>query len=180
MKEVLETVSEVQFRSIAVIVAVALLGMVATWWVLTGSASPTLTAEEPGRIIGSSHVPERETQKGASSLQAIPTSQQPEVYVEEGETSFRLLDTPQSLPEKAENGFVVQIGAFQQEEGALRRLKELGEQGYEARIVSFEENGTALFRVILGSFSTKEEAELAANALKTAGVEVFLRAMESD
>jgi cell division protein FtsN len=159
MREVLETVSEVQFKSIAVIVAAALLGMVATWYLLTGSTSPVLTHAE--------------SQPAAEPLpepvfvsEPITASQKPE-----GDTSTPRIQESPTPPALTKSEFAVQIGAFQQHDGAKQRVKELEEQGYSAGILPYEEG----FRVVLGGFGTREEAVLAANELKAAGFEAFVR-----
>jgi len=176
MKEVMETVSEVQFRSIAVIVAVALLGMLATWWVLTGPASPSLTAVEPKYGAGS--LPEVQAQ--AFSPQPTDSREQPEILVEKGNAAAIAPHTsPESSrlqeSEAAESGFTVQIGAFQREEGATRQLAKLEEQGYEARLVSHEEGGAVIFRLVAGDFHTREEAAAAAKDLRNRGMDAFVR-----
>jgi len=180
MKEVIETVSEVEFRSIAVILAVALIGMAATWWVLTGTASPSFSAEDTNLDQGSTPEILSETQKQGLKPQPVPPLEQPEIIV--AETNTKVIATPaltETLelqePQVTGNRFMVQIGAFQQEEGARRRLGELEEQGHEAHVISTEENGTPIFRVVTGNFRTRLEANLAVNDLKAAGIDAFVR-----
>jgi cell division protein FtsN len=180
MKEVMETVSEVQFRSIAVIVAGALLGMLATWWVLTGPASPSLTAVEPKYGAGSLPEVQAETETQAFSPQPAGFREQPEILVEKGNAAAIAPHTsPESSrlqePEAAESEFAVQIGAFLHEEGATRQLAKLEEQGYDARLVSHEEGGTVIFRLVAGDFDTREEAAAAAKELKSSGIDAFVR-----
>lgn len=179
MKDVIETVSEVQFRSIAIIVAVALLGMLATWWILTGSASPSLTAAQ----IETRTIPLPEPQVRTPAPQQKPESVQPEVLIEKGRLSAVSPAQPDESPaalsvENGENGFTVQTGAFQQEEGAKKRLGELQEQGYSARLTTQVEGGKIVFRVLAGDFETREEATVAADDLKAKGIDAFVR--ESD
>jgi cell division protein FtsN len=172
MKEVLETVSEVQFRSIAVIVAVALLGMVATWYILTGSASPSLTHSETDQLAEPLPKAKRAT---AHSPEPAQASEKPEIGVEEGEAGL-LTTSELSFPqEKIQGEFAVQIGVFKQQEGAKRRKEELEEQGYTARIIPCEIDGVAAFRVVVGGFGSREEAVETANSLKQAGIDAFVR-----
>ncbi|MGW8181813.1 MAG: hypothetical protein ACWGQW_24045, partial [bacterium] len=123
MREVIETVSEVQFRSIAVIVAVALLGMLAAWWVLTGSASPSLTTVQ----TETSSVSLPEPQARIPAPQQNFETAQPEVRIEQGHVgrALPLAGDKSSITSpvvKAASGFTVQIGAFQKIEGAEKRL----------------------------------------------------------
>ena len=180
MKEVVETVSEVQFRSIALIIAVALLGMVATWWVLTGSASPSLTAAQPEYEAGSLTEVETDTAAKEFPPQQNQPQNPPEIIVEQGNTAVVPLSPSRETSgiresETADSGFTVQIGAFQQEEGARRRLGELEEQGHEARLISDDQGGTAIYRLVTGEFRTREEATLAAEELRTLGIDAFVR-----
>ncbi len=178
MKEVLETVSEVQFRTIAVIVAVAVLCMLGTWWVLTDSASPPLSSEETRYEARLS--PEGEQNPSDFSVQPEAPSENLQIIVEKGPPA---VPVPQTFsdsvgmqePEATGVGFIVQIGAFRQEEGAKRRLKELEERGCEARLVSDDKGGAVVFRVVAGNFSTREEAAVAVKDLKSSGIDAFVR-----
>ena len=169
MKEVLETVSEVQFKSIAVIVAVALLGMLATWWAITGSASPPLSTDQTREVSSPRAKTEMETQRRPSK----PATRETEIYAANPAA-------PVSEPAISGAEYTIQVGAFQQEEGARRRLSELRESGHQGRIVAQTENGTNIFRVLVGKYSTRDEASLAVNHLRESEIEAFIREGNSD
>jgi DedD protein len=154
--------------------------MVATWWVLTGTASPSFKAEDTQLEEVSTPEIRPGTQKQGLSPQPVPSPEEPEIIVAETNTAVTapppLTETlERQEPQVAVNRFTVQIGAFQQEEGARRRLDKLQEQGYEAHVISTEETGTPIFRVVTGDFRTRLEANLAANNLKAAGIDAFVR-----
>jgi cell division protein FtsN len=151
--------------------------MVATWWVLTGSASPTLTAEEP--VAAAPKAPSK-TQQKTFYPQPILTKPKPDILISEGDAAPLQTDRQLHQPSPTDSGFSIQMGAFKQKEGAQRRLKELERQGYEARIISHEQEGSSIFRVIAGDFRTREEAIQAAKDLKGAGVEAFVRTTEAE
>jgi len=176
MKEVLETVSEVQFRSIAVIIAVASLLMLAAWWLVTGSASPTLIIKDPPQQAGSS--------LGITTDTPKLTVQQPvsqELYEKasaSGGSDIR--QSPAHIQASAERAeFTIQLGAFQKEEGARRQLTKLEQRGYKARLLSQREGDTIIHRLIFGDFRTYEEAAAIAKELRSAGMETFIRELDN-
>lgn len=54
--------------------------------------------------------------------------------------------------------YIVQAGAFRNEQAAEGRRAELGMLGLESRIIPNTSNGTTIYRVRIGPFSTMEEA----------------------
>lgn len=181
MKEVFETVSEVQFRSIALIIALACLGMGVTWWFLTGSASPPLTIDKTAyESDASSKVV---TEPEVLSVQPTSPSENPQILVEGGSAStVTAPSSPESTSgvgqEGANGHFTAQIGAFQQEERARKQLEKLKEKGYEARLIAHEEGGGIIFRLIFGDFRSHEEAAVAVKDLKSSGIDAFVRGIE--
>lgn len=180
MKDVFDTVSEVQFKSIAAVGLMAALTMGATWWVLTLSVSPSRPVEDlPSEGVVSSRV-----QKHTQVSSPAPSEQrQPEVIIERGNSAEVVLQTPphsdSSLKlEDAESRYTVQIGAFQLKDGAQRRMAELAEQGYDSYLVALEESGTVTFRLVVGAFPTYDEASATADDLKVSGIDAFVRTLE--
>ena len=180
MKEVFDTVSEVNFKSIAAVGLIALLSMGAIWWVLAGSASTSRPVEStPSQGLASSRVQER-----TKITPPVASDQQPlEVIVKSGNAlEENLQSSPASTAslelEDLESHYTVQIGAFQQKDGARKRMAELAERGYDSHLVSLEEAGTVTFRLVVGAFPSYDEASAAADGLKVAGIDAFVRNIE--
>lgn len=70
--------------------------------------------------------------------------------------------------------YFVQAGAFGRVEDAEQQRAKLAMMGMQARITEREQSGRTMFRVRVGPFDKKEEADLAKEKLDGAGVESAL------
>ena len=55
--------------------------------------------------------------------------------------------------------FTVQVGAFANKANAQKLADELSDKGFDAYVESFDKGITSLYRVRVGKFSSREEAE---------------------
>jgi cell division septation protein DedD len=70
------------------------------------------------------------------------------------------VDTPASAPAQPRpKGWVVSFAAFVSEPPARERAATISVDGQKARVVTGETNGTTIYRVILGPYPTKADAE---------------------
>jgi cell division protein FtsN len=74
--------------------------------------------------------------------------------------------------------YFVQAGAFARPEEAEQQRAKLAMQGLMARITEREQSGRTVYRVRLGPFDKKEEADTAQDRLQGAGVESALVRVE--
>ena len=70
--------------------------------------------------------------------------------------------------------YFVQAGAFGQSEDAEQQRAKLAMLGYEARLSEREQSGRTMFRVRVGPYEKRDEAEAAKEKLTGAGVEASL------
>ncbi len=70
--------------------------------------------------------------------------------------------------------YFVQAGAFGQSEDAEQQRAKLAMLGYEARLSEREQGGRTMFRVRVGPYEKRDEAEAAKEKLTGAGVEASL------
>jgi cell division protein FtsN len=70
--------------------------------------------------------------------------------------------------------YFVQVGAFRTPEDAEQQRAKISLMGLEARVTEREQSGRTVFRVRLGPFDKKEEAEKAKERLDGNGVETAL------
>lgn len=68
-------------------------------------------------------------------------------------------------------GYFVQAGAFRAEKEAEAQRAKLAMLGWEARVSEREQNGRAVFRVRVGPFAKRDDAESLKGKLEAAGVE---------
>ena len=68
------------------------------------------------------------------------------------------------VPRAAETGFVVSFAAFLSVDRARELASRIRVDGQNARIVSSERGGSTIYRVILGPYGTREEADRAGKA----------------
>jgi hypothetical protein len=71
------------------------------------------------------------------------------------------VDTPAAAPAQGARpkGWVVSFAAFVSEPPARERAATISVEGQKARVVTGETNGTPIYRVILGPYPTKADAE---------------------
>ncbi|RZJ24590.1 MAG: sporulation protein [Haliea sp.] len=70
--------------------------------------------------------------------------------------------------------YFVQVGAFRTPEDAEQQRAKISLMGLEAKVTEREQSGRTVFRVRLGPFDKKEEAEKAKERLDGSGVETAL------
>ena len=71
----------------------------------------------------------------------------------------------------APSGYLVQAGAYLTAEGAEAQRVRLSLAGVEAKVYEHEESGHNMFRVRVGPFETKNEADKTKERLDSAGIE---------
>ena len=74
---------------------------------------------------------------------------------------------PSSSDQREEDGFTVQVGAFAHKENAIKLHDILSQKGYEVKIITkFKEESTVLHAVQVGTYRSREEAEITAERLE--------------
>jgi DedD protein len=112
--------------------------------------------------------PEREA--AAAAPQPEPKTTPPARAVSE---PVRAAATPRTAAPaaqgSAEAGWMVQLGSFGDEANARRQADRIKTFGHEARIYPFMAGGRTMYRVRVGSFATRSQAEATASALSAHG-----------
>lgn len=90
------------------------------------------------------------------------------IYLLRGDTvkAFSYLDEGKGIlsrieKEKIRRGkevYAIQIGSFREKKWAELRKEEFEKKGYEVRIVEWNRNGEVWYRVVIGSYDTREDA----------------------
>ena len=78
----------------------------------------------------------------------------------------------EKILEKGEFYFTLQIGAFKKKENAQKMKYYLKEKGYPAYISIFEKDGRELYRLRVGKFNLRKEAEAVRRRLEAEGYKV--------
>jgi cell division septation protein DedD len=76
-----------------------------------------------------------------------------------------------AAPPKADasGGWAVQLGVFSAEDNARRLAQKVNVYGYKPAVASYQSNGRAMYRVRLGPYSSRAEADATASALAAHG-----------
>ena len=76
-----------------------------------------------------------------------------------------------AAPPKADasGGWAVQLGVFSAEDNARRLAQKVNVYGYKPAVASYKSNGRAMYRVRLGPYSSRAEADATASALSAHG-----------
>lgn len=82
--------------------------------------------------------------------------------------------TPSTASAPAAFDYYVQVGAFSRTEDAEQQRAKLAIMGYSARISEREQSGRPVFRVRLGPYTTRDEADAMQARLGESGVEARL------
>jgi cell division septation protein DedD len=85
-------------------------------------------------------------------------------------TSEEQIETSARMVESGGTTFSLQVLSVTKEERARQRVQELRDAGYEAALTTATINGQDWYRVRIGEFSTREEAQSRADALQDEGV----------
>ena len=64
----------------------------------------------------------------------------------------------------------MQLGVFSAEDNARRLAQKANVYGYKPQVASYKANGRALYRVRLGPYASRAEADATASALSAHGV----------
>jgi len=91
---------------------------------------------------------------------------------------------PASAPRSAKSGaeaftYFVQAGAFARTEEAEQQRAKLAMMGFPAKVTEREQSGRTVYRVRLGPFEQKNDADATQDRLQSAGVEAALVRVEN-
>jgi cell division protein FtsN len=91
---------------------------------------------------------------------------------------------PASAPRSAKSGneaftYFVQAGAFARTEEAEQQRAKLAMMGFPAKVTEREQSGRTVYRVRLGPFEQKDDADATQDRLQSAGVEAALVRVEN-
>lgn len=106
----------------------------------------------------------------ASTAKAAPAAADPI-----GDLAKAKLATPPAAATGADPfNYFVQVGAFRTPEDAEQQRAKISLMGLEAKVTEREQSGRTVFRVRLGPFDKKDDAEKAKERLDAGGVETAL------
>ncbi|MCX7994796.1 MAG: SPOR domain-containing protein [candidate division WOR-3 bacterium] len=77
---------------------------------------------------------------------------------------------PSELPQPQKEYYTVQVGSFRNKENAVKRVEELKQKGFEARIVEAVVMDKTHYRVWVGEFETMEKAKSLVAKLDSLGI----------
>ncbi|MFX1681778.1 SPOR domain-containing protein [Mitsuaria sp. CC2] len=145
--------------------------------VVTPAVAPPATQPSPQITIGGTPAPavEGRPAERAPAVQPQAQSQIPSVKPEQRPTEPRADGV---RPDGSRGSFFVQAGAYARMEDAEQQRAKLAIQGFSAKVMEREQSGRTVFRVRLGPFDTRDEAEAQQKKLEGAGVEANLVAIQ--
>lgn len=91
-----------------------------------------------------------------------------------GDLAKAKLAAPSAAPGADPFSYFVQVGAFRTSEDAEQQRAKISLMGLEAKVTEREQSGRTVFRVRLGPFDKKEDADKAKERLDGSGVETAL------
>ena len=128
-----------------------------------GKPNSMLQTEAPRRVQPSKSF----ASSGLTSTAVVPGP----AY--EPETPAYVEQTPYSAPEFASHSFSIQAGAFSSVSNADRLAAQLASFG-DTRVTEGASNGRMIYRVMLGGWNTRSEAQPTLNLIKSRGYEGFV------
>jgi cell division septation protein DedD len=174
-----ESVRDVSLRTIVLVAVVVWATLAAVWFLSLGSGSPAQPA--PARDAAPTRPPSvaASTQPATTEPVAVPPAHpQDSGSGQDVVVSTPPVKAPTSLPaaEQRDRGFALQAGAFQSEASAQTLLGRIRGDGFPA-FLQKPAPGDSLYRVLVGPFQDKEQAETRREALKARGIETFVKAL---
>jgi cell division septation protein DedD len=150
--------------------------------VVPPTVNPPLETAPPGAAAGSAQpIPSEETgqAKKAAPAAAPPTSAQPPSSAATRPAAPATATAPPLAAPGVEVGsaFTVQVAASRNQQDAEKLVKELKARGYAVFVVTpeFAHANDNLFRVQVGPFATREEAEQVRAKIAKEGFKPFIR-----
>jgi DedD protein len=77
--------------------------------------------------------------------------------------------SPAPAANAANGGWAVQVGAFSDRANATRQAERVSDFGFTAGVSEFRSNGAPMYRVRVGGFASREQAEVALSSLSAHG-----------
>ena len=131
----------------------------------SAAASGPVLDVTPPKIAASSPAPSATTAAKAAPASADPI----------GDLAKARLATPPAATSGVDPfNYFVQVGAFRTPEDAEQQRAKISLMGLEAKVTEREQSGRTVFRVRLGPFDRKDDAEKAKERLDGSGVETAL------
>jgi cell division protein FtsN len=130
----------------------------------TWDPNAPLAPQLPG--VGSASQPATAAVPPPGINPALPSARDPAAILSGGDVS-----TP---PVVAAFTYFVQVGAYTRAADAEAQRASLGMQGFSAKVYEREQAGRTVYRVRLGPFDVKSEADVEQLRLKSAGLEAQL------
>jgi DedD protein len=134
---------------------------------------PTATASVPAPSDApeADETPAATTPAPAPAVAAMPPPTQTPARTAPAESSTAAADTPKPATTPAADGkWVVQLGVFGEEANARRIAQRSSTFGYKAEVSSYRANGRTLYRVRVGSATSRGQADATASALRAHGL----------
>ncbi len=148
----------------------------------TGAAAATPVAERDGDeapVPTPAPAPERkaadvraetqpapaQAQRAAGAVRSEPAAVAPAAAVQRPAPAAA---APKAQP-AAQDGFMIQLGSFSEEENARRLAQRVGTYGYKPTVSTFKSSGRVMWRVRIGPKSTRAQAEAEASSLSAHG-----------
>jgi DedD protein len=140
------------------------------------AATTTEKTEAPAETIVAATAPEP-TQPAPTAAPARvampPTTAAPTPKPADAETPRRPVATPPAAAaatSTAKGDWTVQLGSFGDEGNARRLADRAAPFGYKANVASYKANGKTMYRVRVGAYGSKVQAEATASALSAHGL----------
>jgi serine/threonine protein kinase len=182
-------------RRVVLMGGLLLLFAAAFWWYQSDlpAGSPSIGVTEEPAVVGDlpGGVPEEPPQKPPAEPAESP-SRTPNRVVQAPDEENGIEDPteqagrgdsdaggPRPSGTSPSNGFTIQVGAFGTEVAARRVLMQLSDKRYSGRIVPPGAGANGLFRVLVGGFSSKNEASQFQTRLKADGFPTLIKPTSS-
>ncbi|TAK57635.1 MAG: hypothetical protein EPO24_09645, partial [Bacteroidetes bacterium] len=107
--------------------------------------------------------------------ESIPTQDKPLPSVEQhqaeattGEGKVKTTEQTESILPQTQERFTLQVGAFSTSANANKLKESFEQKGYRVEVVNKVQNGKSLYKVWVGAYKTRGDAEKASKTVKTA------------
>ncbi|MGC9109418.1 MAG: SPOR domain-containing protein [Caldimicrobium sp.] len=126
---------------------------------LTEKPKEEVKAQAPATPVEKPVKEESKEPKTPKKAEVAKKTEEKQVPRKEEKPSYTKKEVAQLASHIKEHGYFIQIGAFSQKDKALALKEKAGREGFTAMIKEINSDGKILYKVLIGGYSSRDEAE---------------------
>ena len=126
---------------------------------LTEKPKEEVKAQAPAPQVEKPVKEEAKAPKTPKKTEVVKKTEEKQGHTKEEKPSYTKKEVAQIASHIKEHGYFIQIGAFSQKDKAVALKEKAGKEGFTAMIKEINSDGKILYKVLIGGYSSRDEAE---------------------